>query len=444
MHLKTFVVFLYAGLLASTCPAHLSAQTINSRRLDSLFDGLALNDKFMGAVSVFREGQEIYAKAVGYRDVEKKLPADVHTLYRIGSITKTFTAVLIMKAVENGKLSLDDKLNKWFPQIGNAENITLRLMLQHRSGIGNFTNDSGYMKWNVKQTSKDELLARIIRAGNTFKPGEKFEYSNSGYALLGWIIEDVYKMSYAKALQKYILKPGGLKETFIGNKINVEKNQSHSYHFFQGWKQNMEADMTVPFAAGNLISTPTDINRFAHQLGSGRFISKSSLDSMMVFKDGVGLGMFMIPFNEKKSFGHTGGIDAFQSVYAYFPMEKLGYALAANGVNFVINDISIKVLSAAFGFDFQLPVYHLRKLKTEELAQYEGTYASAQIPLKIRFFMKGDTLMSQATGQIAFPLEAYENHVFRADQFGIEVQFDPIKKAMTLRQSGAAFLFTRQ
>lgn len=127
----------------------------------------------MGSVSVFRNGQEVYAKAVGFRDAEKKILADVHTRYRIGSITKTFTTVLIMKAVEKGKLSLDDKLSKWFPQIGNADDISIRLMLRHRSGIANFTNDSGYVKWNVQHTSKEELLARIIRAGNGFKPGEK-------------------------------------------------------------------------------------------------------------------------------------------------------------------------------------------------------------------------------------------------------------------------------
>lgn len=80
--------------------------------------------------------------------------------------------------------------------------------------------------------------------------------------------------------------------------------------------------MTVPFSAGNLISTPSDINRFSYQLGQGKFINKSSLDTMQTFKEGVGLGLFMIPFNEKKAFGHTGGIDAFQSVYAYFPKEN--------------------------------------------------------------------------------------------------------------------------
>jgi D-alanyl-D-alanine carboxypeptidase len=101
-------------------------QEINRNRLDSLFSGLEQNNKFMGSVSVFRDGKEVYAKAVGFRDVEKKILADVHTQYRIGSITKTFTTVLIMKAVEKGKLSLDDKLSKWFPQIGNADDITIR------------------------------------------------------------------------------------------------------------------------------------------------------------------------------------------------------------------------------------------------------------------------------------------------------------------------------
>lgn len=165
---------------------------------------------------------------------------------------------------------------------------------------------------------------------------------------------------------------------------------------------------------------------------------------MQNFKEGVGLGMFMIPFNDKKAFGHTGGIDAFQSVYAYFPKEKLGYALTSNGTNYVINDISIKVLSAAFGFDFTLPVYHNRNLTAVALDSYTGTYASSQVPLKISFFKKGDTLMSQATGQMAFPLVAYENHIFRADQFGIEVQFDLSRKNMILRQSGAAILFLKQ
>lgn len=435
-------VMLFNIVLISTTT--LFAQEINKSKLDSLFDGLAAHNKFMGSVSLFRDGNEIYSKSVGYRDIANKIPADIHTKYRIGSITKTFTAVLVMKAVENGKLSLNQTLDKWFPQINYASQITIRQLLSHRSGIANFTNDTTYLQWNTDTHAKDALLARIIKSGTSFLPGEKFEYSNSAFVLLGWIIEKSYGMSYAKAIEKYILKPGGLTETAIGAKIDVGNNQSLSYTYQDSWKPFSETDMSVPFSAGALISTPSDINRFAYQLSNGKFISLSSVDTMKVFKDGVGLGMFMIPFNEKKAFGHTGGIDAFQSVYAYFPNEKVGYALTSNGTNFVINDISIKVLSAVFGFDFPLPLYEGRVLKPEDLEPYLGTYASTKIPLKITFFREGNKLMSQATGQIAFELQAFENHTFRAEQYGIEVQFNPAQKTMVLRQSGSVFLFSKE
>src|SRR5690606_7896195 len=122
------------------------------------FEALEQNDKFMGSVSVSRNGEIIYKKSAGFADVERKIKATDKTKYRIGSISKSFTAVLVLKAVENNKLELDTTIDKWFPTIPNADKITVKQLLNHRSGIHNFTDDNDYLNWNTHRKTEKEMI----------------------------------------------------------------------------------------------------------------------------------------------------------------------------------------------------------------------------------------------------------------------------------------------
>ena len=160
------------------------SQEFDKGKLDRYFDALADHDKFMGSVAVSRNGELVYTRSVGFTDVGKGFPADEHSLYRIGSISKTFTSVMVMKAVEKGKISLDQTIGKYFPMVPNAEKITVGQLLQHRSGIHSFTDNPHYLTWCTQPKTREELLAIIAGGQSEFEHGSKAEYSNSKYVLL--------------------------------------------------------------------------------------------------------------------------------------------------------------------------------------------------------------------------------------------------------------------
>lgn len=421
-----------------------TAQPINTTKLDSLFSLLEGKNKFMGSVALYKDGKLLYTNAVGYADGVNGPKPDKDTRYRIGSITKTFTSVLVLQAVEKGRLLLDDTLSKWYPQVNNAGQITIRQMLTHQSGIANFTNSPAYLKWNTIPQSKEEMVSRIVKEGSSFPPGQKFEYSNSAYFLLGMILEKVNKVSYQKLLEKNIFRPAKLKHTAYGGKIDPSKNECRSFQFDSTWIVSEETDMSVAFSAGAIISTPSDICQFADWLFSGNALSEKSLKEMQTMKGNVGMGLFAIPFYTRKGYGHTGGIDEFRTVYSYFPDGKVSYALFSNGSSFNNNDITIAVLKAAYGLDFSLPDLSVKILPEEELKKYLGVYASEQIPIKITFTSKNGRLVSQGTGQPAFELDPSGTNIFVLERFGISLEFLPEKGQLVLKQSGQVFLFSKE
>lgn len=424
-------------------PFVMKAQSFQKEKLDTLFARLDRYGKFMGNVALYKDGQLLYQQAVGYVDTIKGRKADLHTKYRVGSITKSFTAVLIMKAVEEKKLSLDDKLANWFPSIRKADSISIRQMMGHRSGITNFTDAPNFLSWNAKVHSQEQILEKIIKGGSKFSPGTSFDYSNSGYFLLGMILEKIYQRPYAEVLYKKIIRPLKLKETSIGGKIDPVKNECRSFLFTGLWLTSPETDLSVPFSAGNIISTANDICLFAEALFNGKIVSAERLREMETFTDHVGLGLFEFPYGVKRGYGHTGGIDAFSAVYGYFKDGRVNMALLSNGTSITNNDISVALISAAYGDSVKVPDFSVKQLSAEELNQYVGVYSSKQIPLKLTFTVKKGKLVSQATGQAAFEVDALGDHVFTKDQYGIRLTFDPARKRLLLKQGAATFAFEK-
>jgi len=437
---KRYFIFLFVGMLS-----FLSAQKIDSAKLDQYFDVLEQNHKVMGSFAIAKDGKVIYNKTIGFSDVESRQKADAQTIYRIGSITKTFTSVMMMQAVEENKLKLSQKLSDFYPQIQNASQISIREMLQHRSGIHNYTSDSVYFEYNTKPMSEEEMLKIITEAGSDFSPGTKFEYSNSNYYLLGLILENIYKKPYAQLLQEKICKPLDLKFTTVGGKIDPAKNIANSYTYFGGeYQKSSETDMSVPGGAGNIVSTPEDLIRFMQALADGKLVSTESLEQMKGFQDDYGFGLVPVPFNGKTGFGHNGGIDYFQSVLYYFPEGKVTFAMITNQSNYNNNQISIAALSAAYGLDFQVPSFGVVEVNTEDLEPFVGIYSNASFPLKIKIFIEDNKLYAQATGQSSFPLEATSPTEFKFDLAGITLKFNSEKGEMFYTQMGQALTFKKE
>ncbi|MCA6472607.1 MAG: beta-lactamase family protein [Chitinophagaceae bacterium] len=420
------------------------SQITDKAKLDEYFNVLEKNNKFMGSVSVSKNGITLYQRSIGFADVEGNKKADEASKYRIGSITKTFTAVLVMKATEKNLIRLDQTIESFFPSIKNASAITIRHLLSHRSGIHNITNEKDYLTWNTLPQSEQMMMERLNRLNSDFAPDSKFRYSNSNYILLTFLLEKVFKESYPALVKKHIIDPIGLKNTYYGATIQVSKNECQSYTYKNGWKKESETDMSILQGAGALVASASDLNQFSEALFNGKLLQPQSIAEMTQWKDNVGLGLFIIPFYNKKGYGHTGGIDGFSSVFSYFPQDKIAYSLVSNGTNYTINNISIAILSAVFDKPYDIPSFTAFEVSPEELDQYVGSYSTTSLPVKISVRREGKLLLAQVTGQPSFPLEPTAKHKFEFNQAGVKMEFDPEKKSMILLQGAGKYSFTKE
>jgi len=437
---KKIKLTLLFGLLFSTS----FAQTLNTVKLDSLFQILETKDKFMGSIAVSENGKLLYTKSIGKDDLETNKLSTISTKYRIGSISKMFTSCLIFKAVEDKKLNLDQTIEKYFPTIENANKISIGNLLNHRSGIHNFTNDENYMSYNTEPKSEKQMIEITANGKSDFEPNSKAEYSNSNYVLLSYILEKTYKKTFQELLTSKIIKPLGLKNTYFGSKTNIQNNECYSYSFEEKWQKENETDMSIPMGAGAIVSNPTDLVVFIENLFSYKIINQKSLEQMKTLKDNFGMGIFLVPFYEKQGFGHTGGIDGFGSVLSYFPDDKLAIALTSNGRIYENNNIMIAALSSYYNKPFEIPTFKSIELKSEDLDKYLGEYSKENFPLKINVTKEGNKLFAQATGQSAFPLEAIEKDIFEFSTANIKMEFNPKDNQMTIIQGGRKTLMTKK
>ncbi len=430
-------------LILSILVLGLNAQSFDKVKMDDYFSKIEKYQKAMGSISIFKDGKEVYQKSLGFLDVSKNLKAGANTRYRIGSISKTFTATIIMQLIEEDKLKLDSKLATFFPGMPNAEKITIEHLMRHRSGLFNFTNDSEYLKWMEKPKTRDELIQLFKKNGKIFEPDEKTSYSNTNYVLLSFILEKIEKKGYAEILKNRITIPLKLKNTYYGGKIKTDKDEAQSYKKTNIWELATETDMSIPMGAGGIVSSPTDLNTFFNNLFSGKLVSAKSLNQMKKIVGNIGMGLFKFPFYNRYAFGHGGGIDGFQSIADYFPEDKVSVAYITNGVVMSMNNILIGALSIYFGREYSIPDFSY-KPDIKDLSTYSGIYSSAGFPLKVTISVKGNILMGQATGQPSFSLEGYKTHKFKFDQWGLKLEFIPEENAMILKQGGKEFKLTKE
>ncbi|MFY8003400.1 MAG: serine hydrolase domain-containing protein, partial [Chitinophagaceae bacterium] len=317
-------------------------------------------------------------------------------------------------------------------------------LLQHSSGIPNVTEDSTYLSWNTKPITKEAMIAKIAERGSDFTPGTKAEYSNSNYILLTHIVCTLFKKPFDELIKEHITNPLNLKRTFVGKKINQRNNESFSYEFDKEWKISSETDMSVPQGAGNIISTPSDLTQFMHGLMQGKLVSEASLKQMVKLEKGFGLGLFPIPFYDKKGYGHTGGIDGFRSVACYFPSDSITYALTSNGSNIETNNISVAVLSILYNRPFTIPSFTKVLVPDSLLHAYTGKYVSKTLPIQLIISYNNGEFRGQVIGQSSFPLKAINTQKFSFEQAGVVIEFNLANKELTLQQAGQKLLFQKE
>lgn len=431
-------------LLCTTLHCLSYGQNIDTSKLNAYLEALETHNKFMGNVTVSKGGELIYAKSMGYSDVEKKLRAQPKSIYRIGSISKTFTAVLTLKAIEENKIQLNQKLDAFYPTIKNSNKITIEQLLYQRTGIHSFTDEEDYLEWNTEKKTEEELIQIISKGESEFEPNSQYAYSNPNYILLSFIIQKVYNQPYSEILKKKITSPLGLHDTYFGKKINPENQECYSYSFAQTWEKEKETDTSIPVGAGGVISTSFDLVRFAEGLFAEKLITRKSLDQMTKMIDGYGMGIFELPFHDLIGYGHTGAIDGFSSMFIYLPDSKVGFAMVSNGTNYSNNSIAMSILSSVFNKPYEIPQFSVYQVTEGELEKYVGNYRTDDLPLKLTISKEGTKLVAQATGQQSLILEATEKHTFTFDRAGIVMVFDPEKKSLLLKQGGGEYAFVKE
>ena len=342
------------------------SQTFNKAGLDNYFLSLEAGgnpnskknpDKwFMGSVAISQNGKIIYSRQMGFTDVVKKTKSNANTRYEIASVTKIFTAVLVFKAIEEGKLKLSDKLSAYFPSIKNSEKITIGLLLSHRSGIRDYLNEEEDIEWSIEPKTEQELIEIIKKGKSNFEPDAEARYSNSNFLLLSYILEKIYKLDYARLINEKITTPLGLKNTYMGKGIDINKNECYPHTFNERWiKEPSVIDPSVLYGAGGIVSNPIDLVQFEDALFSGKLVSPQSLEQMKTIKDGFGMGLVPFPFNDKMGYGHGGFIDEFTSCLHHFEEGNVTIAITANGVNYDFHEIRMTLLAAMYNLPIKAP-----------------------------------------------------------------------------------------
>ncbi|MFP9114146.1 serine hydrolase domain-containing protein [Flavobacterium sp. RHBU_3] len=413
------------------------------RKIDSLMTYLYQNGKFMGSLTLREKDKVVFSKAYGFADIGSKVKATTQTKYKIGSITKMFTASVVFQLIQEKKLKPDTKLSTFFPKIKNADKITIANMLNHSSGIYNYTNDSTFTPKLTTQQLRRDMLEQLYKYDAVFEPGTKAEYSNSNYLLLGFIIQDITHKSYKDNVTSRIINKVGLKNTKYYGKIDSKKNEAYSYKK-EGdtWVKQEEWHETVAGAAGALQSTPEDLTKFITALWAGKIINPESLAHMTTMDFSYGKGVFNFPFGERKFYGHNGGIEAFESVVGYYPKEELAVSLITNGIDCNFNDTMIGILSCYYKLPYRFPTFDAVALDENTLKKFEGDYTNASLPFVINVALVKGQLRVHADEQGTFYITPLSETEFIHEGSGVKMIFDP--KGFTLEQNGSATYFNKK
>lgn len=413
--------------------------------MSNYFEHLFKHNKFMGSAAISFKDSIIFNKSVGFLDVAGKKLITQDTKFRIGSITKTYTAVLVMKAMEEGKLKLDDRLSNWFPQFQNAESITLELMLKHRSGIFNFTSIEGESAWESVAHTQAEFIDYVAKPASSFAPGTAYEYSNTNYALLGFILEKVYKQTYNSLLQAKICQPLGLTNTYYSFANDLAKNEADSYNIQNEYLKNGSINYSNEPGSGGLLSTPTEVNQFITALFAGRLISKESLDLMLPKNKGeYGLGIEKMNLPNLEAYNHSGRIDNYISDYWYFPKEQPGLVTLSNATNINTDAVQFTLLKCAYGNKPKLTDYdQIEGMGSEDFLKIKGTYFYSDNSVSITISSDGESLIFQDSraGQMYVPFHYLGQNRFECED--IMLTFDPTKNEVKQEQGGSKIVMKK-
>ena len=317
----------------------------SSSRINEYMNSQVKTSRFSGSILVARGGKVLLARGYGLANIELNVVNDPGSKFRLGSVTQQFTAMAILELQEQGRLSIQDSVCKYIPDCPNDwQAIKIVNLLTHTSGLSNFTELPDYLSTSMLPATVPELLARLKGKPPESKPGEKFKYSNSGYQVLGAVIETVSGQSYAKYLAEHIFVPIEMRDS------GYDSSTSILPHRASGYRQSVEngallnatyLDMSIPFSAGGLYSTVEDLYRWDRALYTEKLISKKSLDQMFTpYRDGYGLGWRIVREFERRALMYAGRINGFSASIRRYPDDDACVIVLGNLENVDTEKIS--------------------------------------------------------------------------------------------------------
>ncbi len=413
------------------------AQQKDDKQLAAEFDKM-LSEQFKtnepGATAlVSRNGQVIYKKAFGMANMELNVPMQADHVFRIGSITKQFTAVAILQLMEQGKLNLQDEITRFIPDYPTQGfKITIEHLLTHTSGIRSFTAMDDYMERMTLDLKPTEIIDHFKNEPMEFAPGTKWNYSNSNYFLLGYIIEIITAKTYAEYLEENFFKPLGMTNSFYGSDSEIIKNRADGYRAdAHGFMNARPLSMTQPYAAGSIQSTVEDLFKWNQALHAGKLLKKENLDKAFTkykLTDGTetayGYGWFLKNIRESPTAEHGGGINGFRTMAIYLPAEDVFVTVFSNCDCNSPGDMASRLAALAIGKPYE---YKEIPVKNAVLKGYEGVYENEKGEQRI-ITVSENQLYSQRGKNPKYILKAYQADKFFFEDGMVTIEFSRNKK----------------
>jgi CubicO group peptidase (beta-lactamase class C family) len=395
-------------LFSAFCLQFISCQTTTESKLDALMNAYVQLNRFNGTVLVAQNGRVLLEKGYGYRNAKDKVLNDEKSVFQIGSVTKQFTAAIILKLQEQKKLSVKDKLSKFFPSYPKGDSITIEHLLTHTSGIYSYTDDDQFMQNEVtKPATREKMMALFKDKPLRFSPGSQWEYSNSGYSLLGYIIEDVTHKSYEQTVRDYIFSPLDMTHSGFDFTHLAVPTKATGY-FILSDKVAEPApivDSSVSYSAGSIYSTVADLYQWHKGFIQEKIVSRQSKEKAFTpVKNKYGYGLFIDSIWGKRRVSHGGGIHGFNSNLMMIPADDVCIVLLNNAPNPALPVITDALLAIVYNKPYELPKAPVETtIDKNILSQYIGEYELAP-NFVITISVKEGSLHAQATGQPEFPL----------------------------------------
>lgn len=351
-----------------------------AKAIDELLTKTYKADEPGASVIVVKDGKVIFRKGYGKANMELGVAIEPDMVFRLGSITKQFTAVATLMLAEQGKLSVSDEITKYLPDYPTqGHKITIEHLLTHTSGIKSYTGMPEWLKLWRKDFKLNELIDLFKNQPMEFAPGEKWNYNNSGYVLLGAIIEKISGQTYEDFLVKNIFEPLGMKDTYYDSTTRIIPRRVSGYSKNDKGFANAEyLSMSQPYAAGSLMSTVDDLAKWDAALSTDKVLKQETLKrawTPFVLNNRkptkYGYGWYMSSIEGSRTIEHGGGINGFVTDAIRLPDEKVFMAILTNR-QMGIGDVTNKIAALAIGKVYKEPV--AISLPTAALDKYTGVY----------------------------------------------------------------------